>query len=158
MYHTQNWFTSSWPSLTLEGVLAKEDVDHSHVFLPGIVGGWTRLGDRRRGFVEWFVVEVSVITWRAVSPADPQKVSIVIINFCDKNVVIGRFHDKNDVFIFMTKCHDLSWYFIPILFYWLTFWSIDSLSILSIAIFFYRQLFCSIDSFSVLSIAFLFYP
>ena len=35
-------------SLTLESVLAKEDVDHSHVFLPGIIGGWTRLGDKEK--------------------------------------------------------------------------------------------------------------
>ena len=35
-------------SLTLESVLAKEDVDHSHVFLPGIVGGWTCLGETQK--------------------------------------------------------------------------------------------------------------
>ena len=32
----------------------------------------------------------------------------VIIDLRDKNVVIARFRDKNDVFIFMTKCHDMS--------------------------------------------------
>ena len=35
-------------SLTLESVLAKEDVDHSHVFLPGIVGSWTHLRETQK--------------------------------------------------------------------------------------------------------------
>ena len=35
-------------NLTLESVLAKEDVDHCNVLLPGIIGGWTRLGDKEK--------------------------------------------------------------------------------------------------------------
>ena len=35
-------------SPTLESVLAKEDVDHSHVFLPGIVGSWTHLRETQK--------------------------------------------------------------------------------------------------------------
>ena len=35
-------------SLTLESVQAKEDADHSHVILPGIVGGWTRLRETQK--------------------------------------------------------------------------------------------------------------
>ena len=32
----------------------------------------------------------------------------IIINFRDENVLIVRFRDKCNVFIFMTKCHDIS--------------------------------------------------
>ena len=32
----------------------------------------------------------------------------IIINFRDENVLMARFRDKYNVFIFMTKCHDMS--------------------------------------------------
>ena len=45
-------------SLTLESVLAKEDVDHSHVILPGIVGGWTRLRETQKKGYDFFAVHL----------------------------------------------------------------------------------------------------
>ena len=51
------------------------------------------------------------ITCGAIEEASRSSKAIderVIINFRDKNTVNARFHDKNDIFIFMTKCYDMS--------------------------------------------------
>ena len=73
----------------------------------------------------------------------------VIINFCNKNVVIARFCDKNGFFypIYIYMC----------IYFYVCILCFIYFSVLLIAFLLYRKLFCSIDSFSVLSIDFLFY-
>ena len=56
-------------------------------------------------------VNLGGITCGAIEEASRSSKAInerVIIHFCDKNAVIARFREKNDVFIFTTKYHDIS--------------------------------------------------
>ena len=58
-----------------------------------------------------FIIQQGGITCWAID--EPRKSSIaidkrVIIDFHNKNALIAGFRDKNDFFIFMTKCHDMA--------------------------------------------------